>query len=96
MKIRVRGFMTVRQLLGGRDSLTLELQEATIVTLLGELASLFGASFEEMFFEPEYGTVSRQVAILVNGRHYSHLPNGLNTKLKDGDDVALFPPIAGG
>ncbi|MGD8857203.1 MAG: MoaD/ThiS family protein [Chloroflexota bacterium] len=40
--------------------------------------------------------VSRQVAILVNGRHYSHLPNGLNTKLKDGDDVALFPPIAGG
>ncbi|MGD8807216.1 MAG: MoaD/ThiS family protein, partial [Chloroflexota bacterium] len=50
----------------------------------------------EMFFEPEYGMVSRQVAILVNGRHYSHLPNGLNTKLKDGDDVALFPPIAGG
>ena len=88
--------MTVRPLLGGRAILTVELPEATIATLLGELASQFGAGFEEMFFDPELGAVSKQVAILVNGRHTSHLPDGLNTRLSDGDDVALFPPIAGG
>jgi MoaD family protein len=96
MNIRVRGFMTVRQVMGGRAILTVDLQEATIATLLGELSSQFGASFQEMFFEPEGGALSSQVSILVNGRHTSHLANGLNTKLKDGDDVALFPPIAGG
>ena len=51
---------------------------------------------EKIFIDPQSGAVSGQVAILVNGRHYSHLPDGLNTVLKDEDDVALFPPLAGG
>ena len=96
MRIRVRGFLTVREVLDGRKELTLEMNETTIVGLLRGLSVQFGESFENMFFNPESGTVNRQVAILVNGRHYSHLPDGLNTMLADRDDVALFPPLAGG
>ena len=96
MRIKVRGFLTVREVLGGRKELTLEMNEATIAGLLRELSIQFGESFEKMLFDPESGVVNGQVAILVNGRHYSHLPDGLDTVLMDGDDVALFPPIAGG
>ncbi len=96
MKIRVRGFLTVREVLGGRKILTLEVKEATVAGLLGVLSIQFGEGFEQMFFDPNSGAVNGQVSILVNGRHYSHLPDGLDTVLMDGDDVALFPPIAGG
>lgn len=96
MRIRVRAFLTVRDVLGGQRAVTLEIEEATVADLLDELSSQFGESFEKMFFDSRSGAVSRQVAVLVNGRHYTHLRNGLNTALFDGDDVALFPPIAGG
>ena len=96
MRIRVRGFLTVRDVLGGRKVVNVEVEEATITGLLRKLSVQFGESFEQMFFDPGNGAVSEQVAILVNGCHYSHLPHGLDTVLKDEDDVALFPRIAGG
>ena len=49
-----------------------------------------------MVFAPESQDLSQHIIVLVNGRHVSHLPNGLSTELNDGDEVALFPPIAGG
>lgn len=96
MRIRVRGFLAVREVLGGRKMVTLELNEATVADLLQELSTQFGESFANISFDPRSGTVSERVAILVNGCHYSHLPHGLDTVLKDEDDVTLFPPIAGG
>ena len=96
MRIRVRGFLTVREVLGGRKVVTVEVGEATIAGLLQELSVQFGKSFDSMFFDPGSGAISEQVAILVNGCHYSHLPSGLDTVLEDEDDVALFPSIAGG
>ena len=35
------------------------------------------------------------IIILKNGRHIQHL-NGLETELEEGDNIAIFPPIAGG
>jgi molybdopterin converting factor small subunit len=42
------------------------------------------------------GGRQQHVPVLVNGRHCTHLPDGLDTELRDGDQVDLFPPIAGG
>lgn len=96
MRIRVRAFLTAREVLGGQKTVMIDVNEATIADLLQQLSIQFGESFEQMFFDSQSGAISEQVAVLVNGRHYAHLPHRLNTALEDGDDVALFPPIAGG
>jgi molybdopterin converting factor small subunit len=49
-----------------------------------------------MVFDKAGKGLNPHIRILINGRHYSHIPQKLNTPLQEGDDVSLFPPIAGG
>ena len=69
----------------------LEIKEATIAGLLRELSVRYGESFENMFFDPQSGAVSVQVAILVNGRHYSHLPDGSERDAEGRGRCGPFP-----
>ena len=64
--------------------------------LLNELADMFGDRFTQMVFDKAGKGLNEHIRILINGRHYSHIPQKLNTRLQAGDDVALFPPIVGG
>ena len=96
MKIRIKAFLTLRQALGNQGSLDLETVEITIRDLLKTLCDEFGEGFEQMIFDPCSKTLSGYTKVLVNGRHYSTLPDKLDTRLKEGDEVALFPPLAGG
>ena len=68
----------------------------TIDDLLHELSDKYGEDFKKIIFDPKTHALSRHIRILINGRHYSHLPGKLNTQLHDGDEISLFPPIAGG
>jgi molybdopterin converting factor small subunit len=49
-----------------------------------------------MVFDETGKGLNPHIRILINGRHYSHIPQKLNTRLQEGDDVSLFPPIVGG
>jgi MoaD family protein len=96
MKIKVKAFLTLRPALGHQGSLEIETGEITIREMLTLLCQKFGEEFEKGIFEPCSQTLSGNTKILVNGRHYSTFPEKLETRLKDGDEVALFPPLAGG
>lgn len=39
--------------------------------------------------------LSEDIIILVNGRHIEHL-DGLDTKLRENDEISIFPKVAGG
>jgi len=43
----------------------------------------------------EDGHVRQYVAVFVNGRDIRHL-NGLETPVEPGEEIAIFPPVAGG
>lgn len=96
MKITIRSFLTLREVMGDQSALELEIGDITLVELLRELSDTFGERFSQMVFDKAAKDLNPHIRILINGRHCSHLPQKLNTRLQEGDDVALFPPIMGG
>lgn len=74
----------------------IDVEEITIRELLGLLCEEFGEELKQEVFDSKTDAVCDMLKILVNGRHYSTLPDRLETRLQENDEVALFPPIAGG
>jgi len=96
MKIVVKSFLTLRKVMDGQAFLEIEAEELTIRQLLEKLCNRFGENLRNMIFDPEAQKESQNIKILINGRHFRHLPEGLDSQLKDGDEVCIFPLMAGG
>lgn len=94
-RIVVKAFATIREAIGETGRITLEVPgEITLEGLIEILSKKFGDRFVKEVLD-EDGNPKKTVKIFVNGRDMDFL-NGLSTKLKDGDEVALIPPVAGG
>ena len=89
MKIWVKGYLGVKAELGDKPFVEFGADPVTVRDLLVQL----GYQRDESLTAP--GPVGRLV-ILINGRSMSRLADGLDTVLRDGDRVAIFPPMAGG
>jgi molybdopterin synthase sulfur carrier subunit len=96
MAVRIKGYLTFRNVVGEQHFPLPDGDTQTLNDLLDWLSMQLGTEFTEMAFDPQNGALSRQVSVLINGRHYSHLPERLDTQLEDGDEVSIFPPLAGG
>ena len=95
MTIKVKFFATFRDLLGLKE-LELEVgpeENLKLIDLLEQLFQKFGEKFRNRILEG--GNIRPQVNIMINGRNIKFL-DGVNSPLKDGDTVAIFPPVAGG
>ena len=94
MKIKVKGFLTFRETIGAQ---ILDVGDAEGITLRELLLKLPPDSgLGEALQRADGGQLGSGLVLLVNGLHHSHLPERLDTRLKDGDEVAIFPPLAGG
>jgi molybdopterin synthase sulfur carrier subunit len=92
MKILVRVFGELTQIVGNRHNLELD-EKASISTLAEMIAKITGQKRRGYLGEFEVG--GSEMAILVNGRNIDLL-DGLETVLRDGDEVVLLIPTMGG
>ena len=91
MIIKVKAFARFREAFGKEQDIELD-GTATVMDLLTELCAPHDA--HDLIFD-ESGMIKKYVNILVNGRHIQSL-SGIKTELAGGDEVAIFPPVAGG
>jgi len=66
----------------------------TLGDVIVQFMSEYGKKIRKNFIDSQ-GNLETHVVILVNGRNYLFL-DGLNTKLKDGDQIVISPPLSGG
>ncbi|PFG74480.1 ubiquitin-like small modifier protein 1 [Tepidiforma thermophila] len=91
MPIHVRIPQPLRPLTGNQPTVTAE--GATLALLVDNLESAYPGIKERMV--DEAGQIRRFVNIYVNGDDVRFL-DGLQTALKDGDEVSIVPAVAGG
>lgn len=81
MKVRVLFFASVRDLTG-MDMLDVELTESATIS---ELRSFLTTKF------PAIGSMETKIAVALNEEYVLG-----DAKLKNGDEIALIPPVSGG
>jgi molybdopterin synthase sulfur carrier subunit len=91
-EVTVKFFATVREAVGTRS---IQIEADTIGEVLEKLTQKFGRPFSDTVIDQETGNLKRFFSCMVNGKRIELL-EGYDTKLKDGDSVALFPPVGGG
>jgi sulfur-carrier protein len=93
--VRLKFYGLLRLMLGGREALELPWQEGdTVRLMLGKFQASQGAPVNRKLVDAG-GALLAGTIILLNRRNILHL-DGLETPLRDGDVLALFPPGAGG
>ncbi|MFX0173585.1 MAG: ubiquitin-like small modifier protein 1 [Candidatus Hodarchaeota archaeon] len=91
--LTVKFFATLKDITNQRE-IRIELQkETTIIQVLESLFDQFESLREEIFTEDN--ELKKWIQILKNGRNIKFL-DGIQTKLNNGDVIAVFPPVAGG
>lgn len=92
--VTVKFFTTLREVVGRKEE-KLELPHtATVDALLHVLSKEYGKEFNNYIYD-ELGNVRRYLQFMVNGQSITTL-QGFKTKLKEGDQIAILPPVGGG
>lgn len=89
----IRLFATVRDIVGSKR-ITVPFEDGDTVRVLVERLGADYPVLRDKLLD-ETGDLSSDVHIYVHGRNVEWL-DGLNTSIRDSDDVFIVPPMAGG
>ncbi|MFW9827380.1 MAG: MoaD/ThiS family protein [Candidatus Thorarchaeota archaeon] len=79
----------------GKEEIALNFDHNIILRdLLNKLKSLLGSDFEKTNIISE-GMLNKYIILALNGKHIRKF-EGLDTIIKDGDELSFLPAIAGG
>jgi molybdopterin synthase sulfur carrier subunit len=97
LQVSVRFFTSLREIADKKEE-TLKFPESekvTVDSVLKTLGQRYGKRFVQYVYDEKTGEVKGFLQFLVNGKSATTL-NGLQTELKDGDVLAILPPVGGG
>ena len=95
MKVRVHYLGFIRKLINQSED-EFELEEgASLSVVLDKIAGLYGKPFQREFYEPGLKDAKMGFVVTVNGILMGQL-YGLDTRLKEGDNIILMSLMSGG
>lgn len=95
IKIRVR-LLGIFQHLSGKKLLNLELTEpVTVRNVVDNLISMFSSEFKNILINSELNDPRPYSLIIVQGKEINVL-DGLDTKIKNNEEVVFVPMVHGG
>ena len=95
IKVNVKFFGVLRKSAGKEEVEVILKQPANIKNLIQELIEKFPKEFEENLIDAELKDPRPNALILINNREINVL-NGLETSLKEGDEIIFIPVTHGG
>lgn len=94
MNIEIKFFTYLREIVG-KKKISLELKNIiSVEELISLLAKKYGEDFREYIYSNNEN-VADFLSFLINGKNINNL-QGFGTLLRDGDIVAILPPVGGG
>jgi len=90
--VKIR-FPSALQAITKTNEKELNLKETSIRSVFEELTKEYGSEFERIIFDD--GDIRRFINVFVNGENIRHL-SGLETEIKDGDEISILPAVSGG
>lgn len=94
IRVTVRFFTTLREITEKKEEQVEFSKTVTVDSLLRQLSKNYGKEFDDYVFD-ELGDLRGHLQVLVNGQSITAM-RGMQTLLKDGDQVAILPPVGGG
>lgn len=97
MQISVRFFTSLREITGKREE-TLEFRQDSAIMLedvLQKLTKRHGKDFKEYVYDQRTNQPKGYLQFLINSKSISPA-KGTKTKIRNGDVLAIIPPVGGG
>jgi len=97
LRVSVRFFTSLREIVKKKED-PLEFSDNEIITVdkvIAALSQRYGSKFVDYVYDVKTQQIRGFLQFLVNGKSASTL-NGLQTELRDGDVLAILPPVGGG
>ena len=95
MKVKVHYLGYIRNLLRQKEEEFQIEKDTSLSELLDKLAGIYGEPFKKEIFEPGLKDVKMGFVVTVNGILIGQL-EGVETKLKEGDNIILMSLMSGG
>jgi len=94
MKVKLRFFTRLREITNKREEEIEVKKDTAVEDLLKLLEEKYGLEFKD-YIRNKRGRLRENLQYLINGKNVGSL-QGFETKLKEGDIVAIIPPVGGG
>jgi MoaD family protein len=93
MKVKVKFFGHLRDLIGMKAVIELDLEEGASISQLLDVLFLDSKTMEILLDERK--RIKSDISFLKNGREIKFL-KGMETRLDSGDEISIFPVVVGG